>query len=502
MNKSRVTLRLPLAASGPVLTWNRSQLDELCERCLDIAERAGLQIEADEGDYPEQLKKLGVRVEGNTVYFTRAQLVDTLDVLRRCHPAGDPARRLTSPAGRDAQEVLVGNGANLVFDWEKWNVTPGDRFTLASLADWAQGNSDVTALFPPVMIQDVDMVLEPIYNYALLAGHCRKDFYHEQPTHPIHVEYLGKMAEVVRSHTGYFHPMQKYEFLNPPFKMGQRAIDTMLKRIDLGLCDEMGVGSMAVSGVSAPVTVTATAVTAVAETLCGLALFHTLRPQAGLDAFFATGSFDVRSSRIDFFGMHTHLQNVACWDIFVRGFGVDTELLTWYRDANEPGLQACYEFGMAQSFFSGLTGRCSPELGGLSNGNIFSPHQAVLDIELLKEYNELTAGFEGALSDTEAEEIVAAVTEPDIHLTSDTMIENMADNVAWNGLFQRGQSAGAGHTAKYGQTLDLLEHAGKQVAEDTARGKEQRPDGALAQELYGYVKEAAERLGVECPPLA
>lgn len=346
-------------------------MDELCERCLDIAERAGLQIEADEGDYPNQLKKLGARVEGNTVYFTRAQLLDTLDVLRRCHPAGDPARRLTSPAGRDAQEVLVGNGANLVFDWEKWNVTPGDRFTLASLADWAQGNSDVTALFPPVMIQDIDMVLEPIYNYALLAGHCRKDFYHEQPTHPIHVEYLGKMAKwcgrIPGISTRCRSMSSSIRLQNGPAGHRYHA-----QAHRFGTLRRNGRRKHGGQRRERPVTVTATAVTAVAETLCGLALFHTLRPQAGLDAFFATGSFDVRTSRIDFFGMHTHLQNVACWDIFVRGFGVDTELLTWYRDANEPGLQACYEFGMAQSFFSGLTGAARLSSAG-SPTAIFSP---------------------------------------------------------------------------------------------------------------------------------
>ena len=130
----------------------------------------------------------------------------------------------------------VGNSANMLFDWDNWQVKRPTREDLADVCLWAQGCDDVECLWPPFRIQDVDLALEPMYCYAIMAKYCRKDLYHEQPMLPMQVKYLDQMARVVEKRRGFYQPMQEWEYVNPPMKIGFRAIETVLLRFDLGIC--------------------------------------------------------------------------------------------------------------------------------------------------------------------------------------------------------------------------------------------------------------------------
>ena len=79
----------------------------------------------------------------------------------------------------------------------------------------------------------------------------------------------------------------------------------------LAVCDFMGIGPMSVAGMSSPVTTAGLAVTAVAEILVGLTFFNITRPGFDLKTVVCTGSLDMTNARVNFFGMHTHLNNIA-----------------------------------------------------------------------------------------------------------------------------------------------------------------------------------------------
>jgi len=351
------------------------------------------------------------------------------------------------------------------------------------------------------MLKDVNLLLEPMYAYALMTRHCRKHVYHNQPTEPIHVKYLARMSRVVEKHRGYQQPMAHFEYVNPPFRMGCRAVRTMLARVDMGVCTTMGIGPMSVSGMTAPVTVAGLAVTALAELLSGLTFFRILRPGYGLHPNVCTGSLDLRTARVSYFSMHTHLCNMALQDLLVRGLGVDAPCLTFYRDANEPGMQALYEYGMAQAFFSSVLRRSSPEIGGLCSGNIFSPEQAVLDMELVREFNELAYGFEAGDEAVGLEEIVRARFDQGVHMSTEHTLAHMQDGVPFSGFLYRGLPAGAHHDKDFTQSEELLAKAARAAEDARAKGRQVKPDSALSGELYEHVKEAAAELGIEAPSL-
>ena len=499
----RVNLNIPLARFHNVLSWDKSTVDRLVRAAAEMAQKVGLRLDDDvEGIYLKEAESKGARIDWNAraVMFTEKDINETIAVMRKTAPMPRPPRELSVVKEGRKECFAVGNGANLLFDWESWQVKAPGAKDLVSLCQWADGCADVDALFQPVMLKDIDQSLEPLYSYALICKYCRKRTYHGQPTEPVHVKYLDKMARAVEKYRGHFQPMQEWEYINPPFRLAVRAIRTMLARVDTGCCKAMGIGSMAVSGISCPVTVAGAAVTVVAEILAGLALLRILRPGVGLRANICSGAIDLRTARVSYCTMHTHLQNIAAWELVTRGIGADAPCLSWYRDANEPGMQAAYEFSLVQALFSSVMNYAHPEIGGLACGNTFSPEQAVIDMEIIKEFNELAFGFEINAEALGLEEVAEAGFEQGRHLSSEHTIRHMQDEVAFSNFFYHGLPAGAWHDRSDTQTARLMKQARLKVGESITRGKEMEPDTELSDELCNYVKEAASELKID-PPL-
>ena len=499
----QVHLQIPLAHFQSVLSWDKPLIDSLADKAVGVAEKIGLRLD-EEGAavYLKEAESKGCRIDWpqRTALFRRSDIEKTIEVMRRTNPLPQPQRELITGEIRDAR-FNVGNGANLLFDWDKWQVKAPDKTDLVNLCRWAQGCDSVSSLWQPVMLKDIDQKLEVLYSYALMCKYCRKEVHANQATEPVHVKYLPKMFAVVEKHRGYRQQVAPWEYINPPFRLGLRGLETMLARVDTGACKVMGIGPMSVSGMSSPVTIAGHAVTALAEILAGLTFLRILRPGYGLKAVVCTGSLDLRTARVSYFGMHTHLGNLAAWELITRGLGVDAGTLTWYRDANEPGMQALYEFGMSQAFFSSVLNRSHPEIGGLCSGNMFSPEQAVLDLELVREFNELTSGFEVSEEALGLEEIVRARFEQGFHMSSEHTIRHMKDGIPYSGFLYRGLSAGSQHDKTRNQTAELMERAAESVRKDTEKGRAAEPDDKLAGELYEIVKEAAAEIGVAAPTL-
>ena len=233
MSAARVRLELPVSRRGPVLSWSRETVDRLAGEACRVAREMGIRLDDDrEGVYVMEAERKGARVDRaqRVVRFTDRDIEETLAVMRSTRPAPAPLRPAVDAAlGRD-ETFVVGNGGNLLFDWSLWQVRPPTPADMVSLCRWAQGEAAVSGLFAPVMLKDVDQLLEPMVTYALLGRHCRKTIYHPQPTEPAHVKYLDRMARAVERRRGFYQPMPEWEYVNPPFRLGARSVRTMLYR--------------------------------------------------------------------------------------------------------------------------------------------------------------------------------------------------------------------------------------------------------------------------------
>ena len=493
---SRTHINLPVAKYDDVLSWDQATVDRLLRHAYAVAMKMGCHIEEEE--YLKEIEAKGGTVDWNrrAVVPTEKQLDEVCEVLRRTAPAKPRFEPVTS-AG--FEPVGIGNGGNMFFDWESWSAKAPTVDDLVWVCRFAEGNDDVGSLFDPFMPKDVHIILEPIFTYAVMARYCAKPVYHAQATEPAHVVHLDTMARIVEKHRGYYQPMNHYEYVNPPFRLGGRGIRTMLARIDTGICDKMGLGPMSVSGMSAPVTAAGTAVTAAAEILAGLNALHIMRPGPGLTTVMCTGELDIATARVKYFAFRTHKQNIAASEIFRRAVGCECNYLTWYRDANEPGLQACYEYGYSQALFSALKSRTHAEVGGLSCGNMFSPEQAIMDIEIIKEFDDLLSGFDASDEAVAVDEIIAAGFEQGYHMSSDHTLAHMREHIAASDFFLRGFPAGADHDKNHTQTRKLLDLAREKSLAAYEKGKATDADDDLGDELWELVVEAAREIGADVP---
>ena len=504
MLSDHAALNIPVAHFQPLLSWTQETVDHLTQAAVGLAVTMGVRLEDDgQTGFLAEAESKGAQVDraNSVVRFTESDVAETIAVLQRSQPAAQPLRERMDRPGRD-ERLSAGVGANLLFDYDAWRVRPATQADLVELSQWAQGCDDIDALIAPVLAKDVDGRLEPLVNFALRGKFCRKKVYIDQPVEPIHVKYLPRMQEVVSRRRGY-PPcgLAIWEYMSSPFRISSRSIETMLARVDIGGCDVMGLGSMSISGMSAPVTIPGVAVQMMAEILTGLALLRILRPSVGLMAQTLSGTLDLRTGNIGYFGIRTFLQNLAGKDLFVRGLGVDPPCMTHYREANEPGMQALYEFGMAQAFFSCVLHRCRPDIGGLANASIFSPEQAVLDIECIREFDELAHGFAVGEEALALDQIVAGGFDSSYHMSSEHTLTHMKDAAAFSDFLYRGLPAGARHNKDKHQTDELVGRAAESVRSAKAKGRQVDPDTELADELYEFIEQAAADLGMQPPAL-
>ena len=496
---TRTFLNFPVWKYDNFLSLTQSDVDGMLRASFKLVLKVGLHIEEEE--YLRQLEAKGARIDWNrrAVTFSQAQLDEVCSILKKTRPAREHGDPLRCVGGH--KPLWVGAGGNMFFDWDAWQARAATGEDVKRVCQWASAYEDVGSFFEPFMPKDVDMRIEPLYTYAIMGRYCSKKIFHAQPTDPIHVKYLDKMARIVERRRGFFQDMQPWEYINPPFRLGGRAIATMLARIDSGICNVIGIGPMTVSGMTGPVTVAGTAVVAVAEMLAGLTAFHIMRPEPGLQVVSCTGELDLATARVKFCGMRTHLQNIAIAEIMRRGIGAECDFMTWYRDANEPGLQACYEFALQQTLFSALKHHCTPEVGGLADGNLFSPEQAVMDVEMIKEFEEQISGFDADDEMIALEESLTAGFEQGYHLSTDHTLRHMRQHVAFSQFFLRGYPAAADHDKSYTQAQRLMDKAHDNCLQNFKKGRELPPDEQLGRELYECVKEAASELGISAPSM-
>ena len=494
---TRTFINLPINRYDDFLSWDDATTERLARQAYEVAMKVGCHIEEEE--YLKEIEAKGGTVDWNrrAVLPTESQLDKVCEIMRKTVALEMRAEPVQCAEG--FKGVQVGNGGNLFFDWDAWTVKAPTADDLVWTCRFAQGNDDVNSLFYPFMLKDMNIMLEPMASYAATARFCRKPVYHAQATDPIHVKYLDRMARVIEKRRGYFQEMHAFEWVNPPFRLGGRGIATMLARVDLGACDAMAIGPMTVSGMSAPLTAAGTAVTAVAEMLCALNALHLMRPQAKLRGAAVTGELDLATARVKYYSFRCHKQNIAISEIFQRGLGISMHSYEGYREANEPGLQACYEYGAAQTFWTALRHRDKPEVGGLACGNMWSPEQAIMDIEIIKELDELLSGFDASDEAVAVDDIIAAGFDQGYHMASDHTLAHMREHIALSDFFPRGLPAGAHHDKAHTQTATLMEQARARSLAAHDKGAEIERDDELGDELWAFVEEAAAELGIEAP---
>ena len=173
----RVNLNIPVTNFRNVLSWNKEQIDHLVDRAIDIAVRIGIRIDDDhDGKYLNEVQDKGAKVDFNerSVKFTLEDIAKTIEVMKKTAPLSDPLSPLVTVNNRSKRDTTIGNGANLIFDWDSWEARGPSKEDLVDVCNWAQGCENATILYPPFMLKDINQYIEPLYNYALMSKYYHK----------------------------------------------------------------------------------------------------------------------------------------------------------------------------------------------------------------------------------------------------------------------------------------------------------------------------------------
>ena len=211
------------------------------------------------------------------------------------------------------------------------------------------------------------------------------------------------------------------------------------------------------------------------------------------------GVVDMSTGNVSYQSPRATIMDYLVVDVFRGVWGAHVSHARGYREANEPGMQACYEWALLNAFHRCVDGPMGSEIGGLANGNLFSPEQAVLDMEMEAEFSQMLSGFEFSEEALGLDLILEARHEAKAYLTHPHTLNHFREVLPFSDYWLRGLPAAAQHEPDRSQTQRLLEQAHEVCVEARKRGEEVETNQELADEAWAVVRDMAAELGVRAP---
>ncbi len=238
----------------------------------------------------------------------------------------------------------------------------------------------------------IDQRIEPLWSALTLARVTDKPIGGGEIFYPETIEPLVRMGEVLSGTPGDTFLVSSCDFFISPLLLDGKQAACFLEKRRFGLPNVPG--TMAISGMSAPVTLAGTVAVALAELLAGWTIGYVVDPSLPAGGITATGSLDLRTLAACFGSPEALLQDATIVQAARRLYGISVWAATGYVDCKHPGLEAVFQkmlplvaapFGLSHL----------PGGGGLlSAGMDYSPVQHLLDAEMTKAVERFWGGYE------------------------------------------------------------------------------------------------------------
>lgn len=164
-----------------------------------------------------------------------------------------------------------------------------------------------------------------------------------------------------------------------PLKIDKRSCDVLQEALAYGF--PVNFAPMPLLGATAPMTPAGAAIVAAAEILGCI----TATSLVSSDVFFfstsITGEMDMKTTQVCYCTPAAILTDVALHQLFRERYGMVHNVEPGYVEAKIPGLQAAFMKTYRQMAFGCTVSQPLP-LGALDNGAVFSPTQAMIDLEM------------------------------------------------------------------------------------------------------------------------
>jgi trimethylamine---corrinoid protein Co-methyltransferase len=286
-------------------------------------------------------------------------------------------------------EAKVSGGCEQYLDWESQAVKPATARALLRCVRLGELLPEVTFVGNPIVMKEemdgapIEERLRRVKTAALIARNTRTvgsmEVWSEKE-----IDLLVEIGIVARGSRQGFddHPclLTAKETISPLF-LDRNAGDILLALAERGL--PCTVIPMPISGMSAPASPLGSVIVANAEILGVMTAIQSVCPEALVGAGVISGVMDMQSGTASFSALEAILQDIALAEVHGRLYGTDCLIGTGYTNADHPGNRAHAE-KMQKFLLSFLAGHTTYPVGLLRSGSVFSPEQALVDLELCR----------------------------------------------------------------------------------------------------------------------
>jgi trimethylamine---corrinoid protein Co-methyltransferase len=294
----------------------------------------------------------------------------------------------------------------------------------------------VRAVCAPFICGDVDPRVEIIESARLLLRHTKKPGW-VGTSCAAEVKYLAELAALVTGGDKQLLRTQPPIFVHAycttsPLKIEARSCEVLEEALKHKF--PVNFAPMPILGGTAPVTPAGSAVVAAAEILGGITACSLIDPDVFYFATSIAGEMDMRTTRVCYAAPAAILTDVLLHQLFRYRYGLVLNVEPGYIEATAPGIEAAWMKCFRQMAFGCTVSHPLP-LGLLDNGAVFSPAQAMLDLDANRAMHMLSAG--AAINDeTLCVDLIAAMgfCDGSSYLTTDHTADHFRE-VLWDAKY-------------------------------------------------------------------
>lgn len=301
-------------------------------------------------------------------------------------PADEPVLRRPLPA-----HIGVGHNYTCYYDVTEARRRPAVLEDIRRVVKAWHMMPQITHTLPGMTAQDVPTQIEPIVAMAEVMKLTHKLQGSPEMMLASQLPYLQELSSI--------HRGKPSRFRTSGCSVNRFSVDDRAAQCLWAVHKSSGirhwwVNSCPVAGVTAPVTLAGAVAVGVAETIGGWLAGWACGEDVSFGAIPLSGVVDMRNGSVLFSTPETILIDSALHQFFREVYGIGVGLCIGYTDAKIPGLQALNDKLLKSLAYGWFTDHLAGQSGTLGAGNIYSPTQQVLDLELNRQTHQLAKGID------------------------------------------------------------------------------------------------------------
>ena len=388
------------------------EIDQIYESALSILENPGFKFDsdillkslADRGaavDYNKNIARIPRGLVEEAIAIAAKEEADRIKAQTGFYPGNSLAFSWHSAFARRSPDlaISIGGGCPQYLDYEKNLKRDSTYHDYLRVVQLGEALPEVRTIGNPLhMVVDengerTNPRMMAIKGAALIAKNTSKPGL-SVLLHPEQLEYLIEIGIVVRGSWEAYK--ESPIFINnnctgTPLSINSHEcgnIEALAER-DLPVM----IIPMPLTGVNVPVTLASAVMLGVAEILGTWAAVKAMNPEAPVEAGVITGTMDGRTGAASFSSPECILQDIAIAQIFRHRLKTRCSVGVGFNDASYPGAASTMHRAF-KLMAAAACGEVNYPIGILNAGVVFSPEQAMMDLELSQAVDRFYRGFE------------------------------------------------------------------------------------------------------------